>query len=303
MDQLTQPKQVTVKSGKTPTVAVRMRRETKRRIAAELAKINKKEFGKKVRVDEFITLALALALVEARDEPLLENSPSRIETKLFGEPCVAPNAESSKNPVETEAWGSSMERTGVRLVSGGVDQIGAGTGNVLQPKTAIISIVKTLPITFNRDVLHEKYIVQGRNLRQIAAEFSSSKTAVRGALVRFGIPLRGVGSGPTSPQALPFGKRRAGERVVDHAGEQRTLASILKMHREGLSQCAIARILTEMKVPTKRQGAGWRQETVRKILLRHTDREISGGSPGEPATDGSSGASDSRERQRRTQGD
>ena len=57
-----------------------------------------------------------------RDEPLLENSPSKIETKLFGEPCVAPNAESSKNLVEIEAWGSSMARTGVRLVSGGVEK-------------------------------------------------------------------------------------------------------------------------------------------------------------------------------------
>jgi hypothetical protein len=150
-----------------------------------------------------------------------------------------------------------------------VDQFDPGTGNVLQPKTTITSMVNTLPVTFNEAVLHQKYALEKRSMRQIAAEFASSKTAIRDALVRFGIPLRETGKSPNRTHNLPFGKRCVGDKVVDHKGEQRVISSVLKMHGEGLSNCAIARVLTQMKVSTKQQGRGWHPEMVRQILLRN----------------------------------
>ena len=60
MEQMNQTKPIKVKPGKAPTVAMRVRRETKRRIAAELARVNKKDFGRKVRADDLIVLALSL---------------------------------------------------------------------------------------------------------------------------------------------------------------------------------------------------------------------------------------------------
>jgi hypothetical protein len=48
------------KSANVTTVSLRVKRETKRRILAELAKVNKKDFGKKVRPDNLIALALSL---------------------------------------------------------------------------------------------------------------------------------------------------------------------------------------------------------------------------------------------------
>ncbi len=149
-----------------------------------------------------------------------------------------------------------------------VDRSDPGTGNVLHPKTTITSVVKTLPVTFNEAVLHQKYVLEKRSLRQIAGEFASSKTAIRNALVRFGIPINEKGTSPNRVHALSFGKRCVGGVVVDHKGEQRVISSILKMHREGLSNCAIARVLTEMKVPTKQQGKAWHHEMVRQVLLR-----------------------------------
>jgi hypothetical protein len=156
----------------------------------------------------------------------------------------------------------------VRILLTVVDHSDPGTGNVLHPKTTITSVVKTLPVTFNEAVLHQKYAVEKRSLRQIAAEFASSKTAVRNALARFGIPLRETGKSPNRTHNLPFGKRCIGGVAVDHKGEQRVISSILKMHREGLSNCAIARVLTEMKVPTKQQGKAWHHEMVRQVLRR-----------------------------------
>lgn len=45
---------------KTTTSAIRVKNETKRKILSELAKINRKDFGKKVRVEHFISLAISL---------------------------------------------------------------------------------------------------------------------------------------------------------------------------------------------------------------------------------------------------
>ena len=60
MDQATQAKVSKTKQTNTPTVGLRVRRETKKRIQNELAKINKKDFGKRVRCDELIGTALSL---------------------------------------------------------------------------------------------------------------------------------------------------------------------------------------------------------------------------------------------------
>lgn len=40
--------------------AIRVRKETRKRVLAELAKANKKDFGKRVHADEYLTLALSL---------------------------------------------------------------------------------------------------------------------------------------------------------------------------------------------------------------------------------------------------
>ncbi len=48
------------KPASASTVSVRLRRETKRRIQNELARVNKKDFGKRVKADALIGRALGL---------------------------------------------------------------------------------------------------------------------------------------------------------------------------------------------------------------------------------------------------
>jgi|GEM_PF-1282758 len=150
-----------------------------------------------------------------------------------------------------------------------VDRSEAGTGNVLHAKTVIYSSIRTLPPTLNKAVLDQKYVLEKRSLRQIAREISSSKTGVRRALVRFGIPLRKKGQSSNRTHNLPFGKKVIKGKVVDHEGEKRIIELVLKMHKEGLSNYAVARILTEMKMPTKQRGHKWHHEMVRQIILRN----------------------------------
>ena len=44
--------------------AIRVRKDTRKRVLAELARVNKKDFGRKVRPDEFIALAVSLVTPE-----------------------------------------------------------------------------------------------------------------------------------------------------------------------------------------------------------------------------------------------
>jgi hypothetical protein len=62
----TQSTEKKAKSASKPTAhaSLRVRRDTRKRVLAELARINKKDFGRKVRTDELIALAISLVTPE-----------------------------------------------------------------------------------------------------------------------------------------------------------------------------------------------------------------------------------------------
>ena len=77
MDQTARVKMSKPKGASVSTVGLRVKRETKKRIHAELAKINKKDFGKKVRFDELIVTVLSLLTdqhIKALQDGSLTNS-------------------------------------------------------------------------------------------------------------------------------------------------------------------------------------------------------------------------------------
>ena len=60
MDAIEPVKKAKAKSATMATVSMRVKRDTKRRVLAELAKVNKKDFGKPVKTDALIGLLLSL---------------------------------------------------------------------------------------------------------------------------------------------------------------------------------------------------------------------------------------------------
>lgn len=66
------------KSSAVSTMPIRVKRETKRRLLADLAKVNKKDFGKKVRLDELLCMLLPL-LTDAHIKSLQNNSMSNAD--------------------------------------------------------------------------------------------------------------------------------------------------------------------------------------------------------------------------------
>ena len=103
-------------------------------------------------------------------------------------------------------------------------------------------------------------------MREIAEEFSCSKTRIRDQLLKYKIPLRQPYK--YHDRWYAYGKRKVRSKTIDHKAELRTIATIRQMYSKGVSTSAIARFLNTMKIPTKQQGKGWHQNTVAKILKR-----------------------------------
>ena len=80
-----------------PYTSVHMRKETKKRISADLARVNKKDFGRTIRADEYLTLAVSLITPEhlqQLQETSLSNS-DRLERDYRA--YIAKNGQISKD--------------------------------------------------------------------------------------------------------------------------------------------------------------------------------------------------------------
>lgn len=133
--------------------------------------------------------------------------------------------------------------------------------------TEMIDFIHTEPWK-SKTFLEEKYVKNGRSITQIAAETLSSRSAVRDALIEFGIPLKQQGKPGLRPAQVPYGYRRSDGLLVAHLAEQRVIHSIRKLSNDGLSYRKICDFLTSVGVPTKNQGKGWQPEMIRRVLTR-----------------------------------
>lgn len=130
----------------------------------------------------------------------------------------------------------------------------------------MISTIQHIPLYKSKSFLTQKYVVEGLSIAQIAALCFASKEAVRSSLIRFNIPLREPHK-PHGRQAQPrYGQKIVRDQVVSHKAEQRAVAAILEMSAQGLSLRQIAKVLNQMKVPTKCRGKSWHPEMVKRIL-------------------------------------
>lgn len=124
------------------------------------------------------------------------------------------------------------------------------------------------PLWKDKNFLAKSYAVEGRSIAQIARETLSSKSAVRDALIEFGLKLKPQGKPGLRPAQVPYGFRMLNGLMVPHLGEQRVIASIKKMVDGGLSYRKVCEFLTSVGVPTKNKGRGWQPEMIRRLLVR-----------------------------------
>lgn len=118
----------------------------------------------------------------------------------------------------------------------------------------------------NKFFLTQKYVVEGLSARQIATQIFSSKSTVTANLARFGIPLRDPHLPHGNPSQPKYGDKIRKGKAVDHVAEKRVVETVRMLNADGISLRKIARMLDQMKIPTKCRGKKWQAEMVRRIL-------------------------------------
>ncbi len=122
----------------------------------------------------------------------------------------------------------------------------------------------------NPIVLHQNYIENGLTVKQMGVLHGCGETVIKKYLKQFGIRKTEVMK-CRSKTNLSFGEKLKSGKVLEHKTEASIKKAIIDMYtREGLSVTAIARVLTQMKVPTKKRGKKWDHSVVTAILKRES---------------------------------
>lgn len=130
------------------------------------------------------------------------------------------------------------------------------------------------PLYKDKIFVHQKYVIEGLSIKEIALQVFSSKEAIRGALRRFDIPIREAHKPHHGRVSSPsYGTKLRSGRASPHVAEQQMIATIKELRAQGLTLRKVAEILTNMGVPTKKRGKSWHPEMVKRIL----DRQRKGG--------------------------
>jgi transposase len=123
-----------------------------------------------------------------------------------------------------------------------------------------------VPAYKDKIFLHEKYVILGLSISQIAAEIFSSRATVRDWLIEFGIAIRKPHQPHGRPSQPKYGTRKVKGQVIPHLAERRVIETVRDLSGQGLSLRAIVKVLQKMEVPTKHRGKKWHPEMVRRIL-------------------------------------
>ena len=90
-----------------------------------------------------------------------------------------------------------------------------------------MSLVDTTPL-YAENVLKQKYLKNYLSIREIAKEFSCSKTKIRELLLKYEIPLRGPSGCHQRYDSRTYGKKKVSGKTIDHKRELKTIETIKK---------------------------------------------------------------------------
>lgn len=116
-------------------------------------------------------------------------------------------------------------------------------------------------------VLRKNYLEKELSIKEMSVLLGRKPTSIKFYLKRYGI--RKSEKYIRHKANLRYGEKILKVKIETHKTEERVKRAIIKMYSEqNLSLRAIAGILNEMKIPTKRQGKGWDHSVIREILKR-----------------------------------
>ena len=140
--------------------------------------------------------------------------------------------------------------------------------NVLNPQFSMKSTISITSAPISESVLKQKYLKNHLSTRQIAKEFSCSKTKIRNLLLKYKIPLREPSKYHHKYNSCIYGKKKVNGKIIDHKRELQVIETIKKLYVKGINPNSIAKVLSTMKIPTKQRKKDWHHRTIIKLLKR-----------------------------------
>lgn len=136
----------------------------------------------------------------------------------------------------------------------------------LRPVKVIVISSTCKPKTLiSNDYVHQKYVVEGLNMSQIARELFTSRQTTRARLIKIGVELKSNIDQVQKQKHTSYGHRKVNGKTTKHQTEGRVILSINNMRGKGLSLQEIADVLNQMKIPTKKRGKKWTRGIVDNI--------------------------------------
>jgi Recombinase len=119
---------------------------------------------------------------------------------------------------------------------------------------------------FDKDYLHEQYVVLGKPMAQIARERGCVRSTVRAALVGLGFKTQDRKELNCNKGQVPFGFRVVHGNLVPHQGEKAVLGRMADLKNTGATYGEIAKWLNTQGVKTKNGAQKWDRPTIFKML-------------------------------------
>ncbi len=139
------------------------------------------------------------------------------------------------------------------------------------PSFASIPYVHDTVVYFEEQVykqksyLHEKYVVDGLSLRQIAVQNFTSRQSITKHLKLNGIEIRQPRTFTSRNKNPHYGEKRIKGITVEHKAELNVADVIRDLKGQGVSFREIAKHMTKLGISTKKKGQGWHPMMVKRI--------------------------------------
>jgi len=133
----------------------------------------------------------------------------------------------------------------------------------------MISTFKPRYIELSYDLLHQKYVIEKLNTREIAAQFFSSNSRIRDALKANNIPLRKRKNMSFNRTNTPFGKRLlANGKLEDCPREMEAIQLMIRLKTQNSTYKAICEELEKRGIKTKMGRTKWSSESIKRAIDR-----------------------------------
>lgn len=118
----------------------------------------------------------------------------------------------------------------------------------------------------NKELLYQKYVVEGRSMRELAVEFKVARETTSKQLRLFEVTVRNAGSNQSCKRGLVYGQKCRERELRVHKKELENIQKIKELREKGFSYWKIADVFNSMGIPTKTRKGKWHAKTIQQIL-------------------------------------